>query len=192
MDKEEKKRLSKIGRKHAAFLLGSITLWGASDLWANGTGLIIAESITLINAIVAGTITATIFHEWGHFLGARIGSSNAPVMEKTISFFFFNFKDEENTKAQFLKMSAGGPIANWLLVIAIFMLLPLDSWSQTLLLATVFSIAVSVSIFEIPVMLRVKEGTPSEIVQKRLQEAGSTPRNLGILAGAILWMVAIY
>tara|TARA_B100001093_G_scaffold419005_1_gene410431 strand:+ start:90 stop:674 length:585 start_codon:yes stop_codon:yes gene_type:complete len=185
MESEEKKRLAKVGKEHAAFVLGSLTLWGASDFWAAESELILALTLALINSIVAGTIVASILHEWGHFLGAKLSGSNAPLLEKTFSFFFFNFKDEGNTKGQFLKMSLGGPIANWSLVVAFFFLLPLETWSQVLFLATLLSIAVSVSIFEVPVMLRIREGEPSVIIQKRLEEAGSSPRNIGILAGAL-------
>ena len=185
MESEEKKRLAKVGKEHAAFVLGSLTLWGASDYWAAESELILALTLALINSVVAGTIIASILHEWGHFLGAKLSGSNAPLLEKTFSFFFFNFKDEGNTKGQFLKMSLGGPIANWSLVVAFFFLLPLETWSQVLFLATLLSIAVSVSIFEVPVMLRIREGEPSVIIQKRLEEAGSSPRNIGILAGAL-------
>ena len=185
MESEEKKRLAKVGKEHAAFVLGSLTLWGASDFWAAESELILALTLALINSVVAGTIIASILHEWGHFLGAKLSGSNAPLLEKTFSFFFFNFKDEGNTKGQFLKMSLGGPIANWSLVVAFFFLLPLETWSQVLFLATLLSIAVSVSIFEVPVMLRIREGEPSVIIQKRLEEAGSSPRNIGILAGAL-------
>ena len=185
MEADEKKRLVNVGQKHAAFVLGSLSLWGVSDYWADETDLILAHGLALINSLVAGTIIASILHEWGHFLGARLSSSNAPLLEKTFSFFFFNFKDEGNTKSQFLKMSLGGPIANWSLVIGFFFLLPLETWSQILLLATMLSIAVSVSIFEIPIMFRLREGEPSAIIQRRLEEAGSKPRNIGIIAGAL-------
>ena len=185
MKAEEKKRLVNVGQKHAAFVLGSLTLWGVSDYWAAESELILALGLALINSVVAGTIIASILHEWGHFLGARLSGSNAPLLEKTFSFFFFNFKDEGNTKSQFLQMSLGGPLANWSLVIGVFFLLPLETWSQILLIATMLSIAVSVSIFEVPIMLRLKDGEPSVIIQKRLEEAGSKPRNIGIAAGAL-------
>ena len=185
MRAEEKKRLVNVGQKHAAFVLGSLTLWGVSDYWAAESELILALGLALINSVVAGTIIASILHEWGHFLGARLSGSNAPLLEKTFSFFFFNFKDEGNTKSQFLQMSLGGPLANWSLVIGVFLLLPLETWSQILLIATMLSIAVSVSIFEVPIMLRLKDGEPSVIIQKRLEEAGSKPRNIGIAAGAL-------
>ena len=185
MRAEEKKRLVNIGQKHAAFVLGSLSLWGVSDYWAAESELILALGLALINSVVAGTIIASILHEWGHFLGARLSGSNAPLLEKTFSFFFFNFKDEGNTKSQFLQMSLGGPLANWSLVIGVFLLLPLETWSQILLIATMLSIAVSVSIFEVPIMLRLKDGEPSVIIQKRLEEAGSKPRNIGIAAGAL-------
>lgn len=185
MKAEEKKKLVNVGQKHAAFVLGSLSLWGVSDYWAAESELILALGLALINSVVAGTIIASILHEWGHFLGARLSGSNAPLLEKTFSFFFFNFKDEGNTKSQFLQMSLGGPLANWSLVIGVFFLLPLETWSQILLIATMLSIAVSVSIFEVPIMLRLRDGEPSVIIQRRLEEAGSKPRNIGIVAGAL-------
>jgi hypothetical protein len=104
----------------------------------------------------------------------------------------FNFKDELNTRGQFLSMSVGGPFANWGLFVLIFMLLPLNTWSQAMLLATTFAIAVSVSVFEFPVINAVMYGEkPAETINKRQRESGNTPRTVGIIAGAALWLLAI-
>ena len=48
MESEEKKRLVKVGQKHAAFVLGSLSLWGASDYWAAESGLVLALGLALI------------------------------------------------------------------------------------------------------------------------------------------------
>ena len=42
MEADEKKRLVNVGQKHAAFVLGSLSLWGVSDYWADETDLILA------------------------------------------------------------------------------------------------------------------------------------------------------
>ena len=72
------------------------------------------------------------------------------------------------------------------------MLRPLNTWSQAMLLATTFAIAVSVSVFEFPVINSVMYGEkPTETISKRQRESGNTPRTVGIIAGAVLWLLAI-
>ena len=86
----------------------------------------------------------------------------------------------------------GGPVANWLLVLGLFFLLPLETWSQALLLATTFAMAVSVCVFELPVINSVMYGeNPDETIQRRLREIGNTSRIAGIAAGAAVWLLAI-
>ena len=190
--KRDNSRLRKIAIRHAAIVLTAFTIWGTSDSWAAQSELFLAEMVSLINAIFAGVILAYIFHEWGHFAGARISGAVSPVAKKPVSFFMFNFKDELNTRGQFLSMSLGGPFANWGLFVLIFMLLPLNTWSQAMLLATTFAIAVSVSVFEFPVINAVMYGEkPAETINKRQRESGNTPRTVGIIAGAALWLLAI-
>ena len=190
--KRDNSRLRKIAIRHAAIVLTAFTIWGTSDSWAAQSELFLAEMVSLINAIFAGVILAYIFHEWGHFAGARISGAVSPVAKEPVSFFMFNFKDELNTREQFLSMSAGGPFANWGLFVLIFTLLPLNTWSQAMLLATTFAIAVSVSVFEFPVINAVMYGEkPAETINKRQRESGNTPRTVGIIAGAALWLLAI-
>ncbi len=188
----DRARLKKVGLRHSATVLAALTLWGAADAWAISSGWLLADTVAILNAILAGTVIAYIAHEWGHFTGARISGAVSPVLKEPVSFFMFNFKDELNTQGQFLSMSAGGPFANWSLFILIFILLPLDTWSQALFLATTFAIAVSVSVFDFPIINRVMYGdNPAETIKKRQLESGNTPRTIGIIAGAILWLLAI-
>lgn len=185
-------RLKKIALRHSTIVLAALTLWGAADAWALSSDWLLAETVAILNAVFAGTVTAYIAHEWGHFTGARISGAVSPVLKEPVSFFMFNFKDELNTQGQFLSMSAGGSAANWALFVLMFFLLPLDTWSQALFLATTFAIAVSVSVFEFPIINRVMYGdNPAETIKKRQLESGNTPRNVGIIAGAALWLLAI-
>lgn len=184
-------RLKKVAVRHAIWAIAAITIWGTSDYWATGSGLVLAEVVSLFNAIFAGVILGSIAHEWGHFSGARLSGAVSPIAKEPVGFFMFNFKDELNTRSQFLSMSFGGPLANWSLVAAVFLLLPFETWSQALLLATVFSTAVSVSVFEVPVMQRVMYGDdPTETVQQRLREVGNIPRISGIATGAVVLLMA--
>ena len=185
-------RLKKIALRHSTIVLAAFTLWGVADAWALSSGWLLAETIAILNAIFAGTVVAYIAHEWGHFSGARVAGAVSPVAKAPVSFFMFNFKTELNTRRQFLWMSAGGPLANWTLFAMIFLLLPLNTWSQAMLLATSFAIAVSVSVFEFPIIKAVMYGQePAETISTRQRESGNTPRTVGILAGAALWILAV-
>ncbi len=188
----DRKRLRKIAIRHSAYVLAAFTLWGAADAWAASSGWMLASLVALLNAVFAGTAIAYITHEWGHFGGARLSGAVSPVAKEPVSFFMFTFKDDLNTRGQFLTMSAGGPAANWTLFLMMYLMLPLDTASQGLFLATIFAIAVSVSVFEFPVMRRVMYGDdPAETVSQRSREVGNKPRNIGIIAGALLWFLVI-
>ncbi len=196
-EQEERKdrdlaRLKRIATRHGAAFLAVITLWGAADLWASESGLLLAQLVALLNAIFAGVAMAYLAHEWGHFTGARISGAVSPVLKEPKSFFMFNFKQDLNTRGQFLSMSVGGPAANWSLAILLFLLLPMETASQAMLVAATTAIAVSVSVFEFPVINRVMYGDdPEETIRNRLEEIGSTARLSGIGVGAAVWLLAI-
>ena len=98
-------RLKRVATRHGAALLAALTLWGAADYWASGSGLMLAEIVALFNAIFAGTAIAYLLHEWGHFTGARLSGSFSPVMKEPRSFFMFTFKDKKNSHGQFIAMN---------------------------------------------------------------------------------------
>lgn len=188
--RRDMKRLRSIAVRHGAAALAALTLWGAADAWASDSGLMLAQLVALFNALFAGTALAYLAHEWGHFSGARLSGAISPVLKEPTSFFMFNFRDDLNSRSQFLAMSAGGPIANWSLFLLLFLLLPLTTLPQVLLVATSLAIAVSVSVFEVPVINRVTYGDdPAETVARRVREAGRFPRNTGIVAGAVFFLL---
>lgn len=190
--KRDQKRLNRIAIRHGGVLLAAFTLWGAGDVWASESGWLLAELIALGNAVFAGVIIAYLVHEWGHFAGARMSGAVSPVLKDPQSFFMFNFRYDLNTRGQFMMMSMGGPAANWLLFIILFLTLPLNTAGQALLLATTLAIAISVSIFEIPVMNRVSYGEdPQTVVDQRVKETGTNPRNTGIVLGGLFWLLAL-
>ncbi len=202
--KRDNARLKSIALKHGAVLLAALTLWGTADHWAfpkgillaqgiAPEGMLLAQGIALVNALFAGLVISYLMHEWGHFTGARVTGAVSPVLKEPKSFFMFTFKDEYNTREQFLAMSIGGPLANWTLFVLLFILLPLETVSQALLLATTLAIAVSVSVFELPIIYKVTQGgDPQETLQKRLAEAGAIPRAAGITVGAMAWLLVAF
>ena len=101
----DRARMRKVGTKHATTVLAALTIWGTADYWASDSGLLLAEGIALLNALLVGIINASLAHEWGHFSGARITGSASPVLKKPISFFMFTFNDDINSREQFLVCS---------------------------------------------------------------------------------------
>ncbi len=185
-------RLRAIGTRHGAAFLAAITLWGAADVWASTSGLMLAQLVALLNAIFAGVAMSYLAHEWGHFSGARLSGAVSPVLKEPTSFFMFNFKQELNSRSQFLAMSAGGPAANWSLALLVLVMLPIDTPSQAMLLATVTGIAVSVSVFEFPIINRVMYGNePEQTIRQRQREIGNTSRWAALATGAVIWLIAV-
>ena len=186
-------RMRRIGSWHGAAVLAALTLWGAGNFWAVQSGLIIAQLVALGNALVAGTVLASIFHEWGHFLGARMSGSRSPVLKKpTRLYFMFNFDMQANNASQFHWMSVGGVGASWLAALLIAALIPLGSLSGALLLAVVVGKAVNASFFEVPIIQRTRNsGEPQQELQAQLASPGlqKTP---GAIAGVITWIVVAF
>ncbi|MEJ6592076.1 MAG: hypothetical protein QNL99_08875 [SAR86 cluster bacterium] len=186
-------RLKLAARNHGLALLAAITLWAAADAWAMTSGLNLATGLSMLNAFAAMTIIATIFHEWGHFAGARIAKSYSPMVTNPTGAFIFGFNFAKNTRQQFLSMSIGGPVGNWLLVALVFLLVPLDNPGRVMLLAVAVARGISVLIFELPIILRVMNGGDPETELNVGQDNGSGDRGqvIGYAAGVLLWILAV-
>ncbi len=189
-------RLRQVAMKHAVVILVAVTLWGTADLWASITGRLLVQGIAVLDALVVGFVLASLVHEWGHFAGARIAGAVSPVLKETQpflkSFFMFSFKHEMNNRRQFLIMSAGGMLGNWSLCLLGFMLLPLNTPSQLALLATSIAVAVNVSVFELPIIHRVRMGDdPEQTILNRVQENRGLSSLIGTVVGLALWLAAM-
>ena len=183
-------RLHAVGFQHLQFVVGGLLIWGASGYWfATSPGLLITI-LSLAGGYVVGSMLGGIGHEWGHYTGARLSGSLAPVSKERQGFFFFNFKMEENSRAQFLAMSVGGPTANWLMVLIALVALPTDNaFAFAALVATLTGIAVNVCVFEFPVIYDVSNGAdPRATIDQRLVDVAKTPwyLNAGLLSGGAL------
>ncbi len=187
--RQDNARLRRIGGLHFAATMGVLTLWGAGQTWAGASGLTIAFIASLGNSLIAGFALASMAHEWGHFSGARLAGARSPVLENPVRLFFmFNFDMKANSNDQFLSMSIGGPAANWLLVVLALILIPIGTPQGALLVATVTGIAVNVSLFEVPVILRAREShDPVKELTDQLASPGLQTLP-GVIVGAIVWL----
>lgn len=182
-------RMRRIGSWHAAAVLAALSIWGAADFWANGSGLVLAHIVALGNAIVAGIVISSIVHEWGHFTGAKLANSVAPVFAKPKRFYFmFRFDMEANSVDQFLWLSMGGILANWLLVLLFLVLVPLETLAGAMLIGVVTAQAVNVSVFEVPVVMRTRETqNPQGELDHQLNTVGFN-RIPGLIVGALTFL----
>lgn len=188
----DSQRLKQAATYHGLAALGLFLLWTAADSWSVVTNLLVADVLSVVTALIVVSYLASIIHEWGHFTGARLAGSYSPIVPKVTGIFMFGFNYQKNSTSQFLSMSLGGPVANWLLVLLIFTLIPLDSAGRAALLAMAFAKAISVCVFEVPIMLAVMNGAdPEASVDKQLANgAGDRGTVLGYLSGAVVWFMA--
>ncbi len=185
-------RFRSAGTRHGLVALALFLSWTAADSWYLATGLMLANLLSILTALVVGAWLASIIHEWGHFAGARLSKSYAPIVPDVRGIFMFGFNHGKNTRNQFLAMSLGGNVANWGLMLLVLMLIPIDNGGRAALLAMTFAKAVSVSLFEVPIMMRVMSGADSEQAIEDGLHNGSGDRGtvLGYVSGAAVWLLA--
>ena len=193
--KLDQANIKRIGSYHFAMGMGALTLWGAAEAWAQVTGWTIAQAATVANAVIAATIVSSIIHEWGHYAGAGMSDSIAPVLnEPKNHFFMFDFKMDQNDVHQFTWMSWGGILSPWGLVILTAFFVPLSLTSGAALFATFVSKAVGASVFEVPIVRNAaKSGDPSAELTKAVKagtlgRAGKISKGVGLAVFAVLWL----
>ena len=190
--KRDLARLKMVAFQHGAVATAILLLWGSAEAWAHANEGLLIALIAIASGFFGGTALAFLSHEWGHFSGARLSGAVSPVLKERQSFFMFNFKTAVNSRAQFLAMSIGGPLANWLLVALVLLALPAGSLAHAALLATVAGVAVNVCIFEFPVISRVSYGSdPTETVEARLKETAGNGlgQNYGAMVGVTVFLL---
>ncbi len=189
----DSERLNNAIKYHGLALLGAITLWGAADAWVQTSDLYLATIVSVLNAFAAGWIISILFHEWGHFIGARIAGSYSPMVPRPTGAFIFGFNFAKNTRDQFISMSMGGPIGNWLLVLLVFTLIPMDSAGRVMLLAVTLANAISVCVFELPIIKRTMDGgDPETELNAGLSDgSGDKGKVWGYGIGALVWLIMV-
>ena len=146
-------------RDFAAFSV-LLAIFGGADSWARTTGLGLAYFVTATFGALAGALTAGMWHEWGHFIGARLAGGRSPL--KPIRSFpqVFDFDYERNTAKSFDWMSIGGNVGNWAAALCFALALPLGSIGPDALVAGAVGFCVFTSLVEFPVIRRSQAGMP--------------------------------
>lgn len=146
-------------RDVAAFAV-LLSLFGAADTWARTTGLVLAQCVVVLDGLLIGATSAALLHEWGHFLGARLGGGHSPI--KPIASFpqVFDFDYKNNDAKSFRWMSVGGSVGNWGAVLLFGVALPLGSIGPDALVSGAVAFSVFTSCVEFPVIRKAARGMP--------------------------------
>lgn len=177
---------------HLFAAVGTFALWAAADAWQGVTGLKAASLLSIIAAVPAGFVFATLVHEWGHFAGARLAGARCGVPGK-IGLYAFEYDFSANSVPQFLSMSWGGQAGGALAIVLLWFALPLDSAGRCMVLASAVGSFFFAGMIEWPVLSRVRQsGNP-------LAELGRIDRAViyrsartGALAAAVSWLLLTF
>ncbi|NKB99117.1 MAG: hypothetical protein GKR90_11580 [Pseudomonadales bacterium] len=160
-----------------AIAFAALSLWAAADAWYQVTGLWFAQMLAVGDALLVGLLLAALFHEWGHYSGAR--ASGATVCRKApegFSLLRFDFDYSGNDHRQFHWMTYGGHILHWSILLLLVIALPLDSLSRIALVGSVFGFVVFATFIEYNIVKDTWAGADpgerlSQITPKDFQQA---------------------
>jgi hypothetical protein len=136
------------------FLAGTLAL---IDVWQQAGSNPYASLITGIWAFLCGLAFSHVIHEWCHYAGARLGESIHTLKDQPHP-LFFEFDLEANSSRQFLYLSLGGLVGNFLLLGLLLFFTAQDSIAMVSLLAAVVGQLVFVLTLELPVSIEVVTG----------------------------------
>ena len=178
--------------RDTAIALAVLSLWAAADTWYLVSGLGFALAISVLDAIFVGYILGALFHEWGHYTGAKLSGASAPrVKPKGTSPFRFNFDMAANTQRQFHWMSFGGWVFHWGLLAILVLAMPFDSIGGIALVSSVFGFILYATFIETGILRKTLGGsdpaeTLGQLSAKTFQQAGIIGSVAGLFALATL------
>ena len=178
--------------RDTAIALAALSLWAAADTWYLVSGLGLALAISVLDAIFVGYILGALFHEWGHYTGAKLSGASAPrVKPKGTSLFRFNFDMAANTQRQFHWMSFGGWVFHWGLLAILVLAMPFDSIGRIALVSSVFGFILYATFIETGILRQTLGGsdpaeTLGQLSAKTFQQAGIVGSVAGLFALATL------
>lgn len=155
----------------------ALSVWAAADTWYLLSGLWFAQLLSIGDAIFVGYVLGALFHEWGHYSGAKLSGAQAPrVKPKGISLFRFNFDMSVNDQRQFHWMSFGGWVMHWALLLLLVIAIPFDSLGRIALVSSVFGFIVYATFIETGILRQTLSGadpkeTLNQLTAKTFQQA---------------------
>ncbi len=182
------RRLMLVGT-HVLVALTVAALWAAADAWQQVTGLRAAAALSVLVALPAGAVLATLTHEWGHFAAARVAGARYTIPARP-GLFVFDFDFTQNTPQQFLWMSCGGQLGGVFGLVLLWLAIPLDSAGRCMLVAGAAGAVVLAAAIEWPVIRRVRAGGDPRSELYRTDRATLLSAFWkGLAATALVWLL---
>lgn len=167
----------------------TLSLWAGADASYAVMGGGFIGAISILDGFVAALAVGYIFHEWGHFAGARLsGGVATPNAWNELQLFSFDF--EKSQPIHFQWMSIGGNVTPWVFALLVLAGVPLDTPGRTALFAVALSGAVFVNLTELPVLWLSLHGTEPLAALRTLRGSillrnGLAALTLALLVGAV-------
>jgi hypothetical protein len=154
-------RLSLMVLRDVAVVSVLLSIFAAAESWATVSRLGFATLLSVVDGLLVGAATTAVAHEWGHFVGARLGGGHAPLKPLTKFLPLYDFDYANNDGRAFLWMSYGGNLAHAALVLVYLAFVHTAGREGTAaLVAGAFGFAVFSSLVEIPVIQQARRGVP--------------------------------
>lgn len=144
--------------RDVAIVAALLTLFGAADTWARISYLGVAKFVSVVVGLLVGAALPALGHEWGHFIGARLGGGHAPLKPLQAFPQLYDFDYKRNDSKSFRWMSYGGSLGNWGTVLLLAWLIPLVEAGPVALVSGGIGFCVFTALVEWPVIQRSKEG----------------------------------
>jgi hypothetical protein len=168
----------------AAALLAAGALALARWEAAGGSGS--ALWLACAAAIVIGVLLSHLVHEWGHYLGV-LASRAGHTLKGRPSPLFFDFDYEGSSPSQYLWVSAGGPLGNILLTLALSAGLPTASLVHLSLWAAALGMLAYVVVLEGPISRAILAGgRPMDVVTRHFAQGLPLFRRAGVWALGVM------
>ena len=108
-----------------------------------------SDTIAVLLGALAGAC-AWQAHEWGHLVFAKLSGARLHAPENLFSVYLFGFRNDENTKLQFLLMAIGGFIATSIVFLLLIPLLPQDALAVRIFRSLVIIEIIVTTLLEVP------------------------------------------
>lgn len=182
-------RLAKLAGTHALVFLIALSAFAAADSWSMLSGLGIAGLLCVITGALAGVTTATLVHEWFHYLGARYSGGQFDIPARQ-GLFLYNWDFGSNSLRQFLIMSVAGSIGGFVAVLLLWASVPADTWGRAALRSGAVASVVYAALIEWPVIRRTRRsGDPLAELSKIDQRLLSRSFLVASVAGVVMMVV---
>ena len=135
-------------------LVVMFSVWAGAEAWAQATGLGFAVVLSAVGGLLVGATGTSLFHEWGHFTGARLSGAVAPISPAKNMVPLFSFDLDRSSDQQFLAMSIGGNVAHWVGALGLLVVLPSVSAGQVAVQAGALGFVAFASVIEVPIIRR--------------------------------------